>query len=57
MIRYLIVKGKGSISERAEPAGSVKKGDIDVDYYIEHQIVPSAVRVLSILGKKEEDFK
>lgn len=56
MIKYIIVKGKGSISERAEPVGEVKKEDVDVDYYIEHQIIPAAIRVLSIFDVKEEDL-
>ena len=56
MIKFIIVKGKGSISERAEPYNKVKIKDIDEDYYIHHQIIPSAVRVLSVFGIKESDF-
>jgi DNA polymerase elongation subunit (family B) len=56
MIKFIIVKGKGSLSERAEPAEGINIKNIDEDYYIKHQLVPSALRVLSIFGVKESDF-
>jgi len=53
-IAYIITKGTGSISERAEPAESA--GDYDPEYYINNQVVPAAMRVLSGLGYREEDL-
>jgi DNA polymerase Pol2 len=55
-ILFVITKGKGSISERAEPLEDASIKDVDVDYYISHQIVPAALRVLAVLGVKEEDI-
>jgi len=56
-IAYIITKGPGSISERAEPAEVAKaKNDFDPDYYINNQVIPAAMRVLSGLGFKEEDL-
>ncbi len=57
MIKFVILKGAGSISERAEPSNTAKIGDIDKKYYIEHQLVPAALRVLGIFGVSEEDLK
>jgi DNA polymerase I/DNA polymerase-2 len=54
VISYIIVKGTGSISDRAEPAGDAK--DYDPEYYIHHQVIPPALRILSGLGVKEEDL-
>lgn len=56
MIKFVITKGKGSISERAEPVNHTNIKNIDEDYYIHHQIIPSAIRVLSTFGVKESDF-
>lgn len=56
VIMFVITKGKGSISERAEPIEDVDVKDIDVDYYVTHQIVPAALRVLTVLGITEEQL-
>jgi DNA polymerase I/DNA polymerase-2 len=55
-IAYVITKGTGSISERAEPAEDEKAANYDPDYYINNQVVPAAMRVLSGLGYKEDDL-
>jgi DNA polymerase I/DNA polymerase-2 len=49
-IRYVIVSGQGSIADRAEPLEFVNVADYDVDYYLEHQIYPAALRVLEAVG-------
>jgi DNA polymerase elongation subunit (family B) len=55
-ILFVITRGKGSISERAEPFEDVKIKDVDVGYYVTHQIVPPALRVLTVLGVTEEEL-
>ncbi len=54
LIAYVISKGAGSISERAEPEEDAH--DYDPDYYINNQVVPAAMRVLSGLGYTEDDL-
>jgi DNA polymerase elongation subunit (family B) len=56
VIMFVITKGKGSISQRAEPIEDATVKDIDVDYYIHNQIVPAALRVLTVLGVSEEQL-
>ncbi len=51
---YAITKGKGSISERAEPIEDVNIEKVDEDYYINNQVVPAALRILQVLGITEE---
>lgn len=53
---YVVTKGKGSISERAEPIEDVSLKDIDIDYYIEKQIIPPSLRVLAAVGVKREQL-
>lgn len=55
-IRYVIVKGEGSIADRAEALEFVSEKDYDVDYYLEHQIFPAALRVMEALGYGKIDF-
>lgn len=55
-ISYVITEGKGSISERAEPAEYVELEKYDIDYYLNNQIIPAAMRVLSGLGYVKDDF-
>ena len=55
-ILFVITKGKESISERSEPFEDVQLKDVDVDYYISHQIVPAALRVLAVMDVTEEEL-
>ncbi|MEM3244363.1 MAG: DNA polymerase domain-containing protein, partial [Metallosphaera sp.] len=57
-IGYIVMKGSGKISDRVEPYFLVKdKNKIDVDYYIEKQIIPSVMRILEPFGIKEDNLK
>ncbi len=56
IIPYVITKGKGSISDRAEFASFVTLEDYDPEYYINNQVVPAAARVLKALGYSEQDI-
>ncbi|MEA3229888.1 MAG: DNA-directed DNA polymerase, partial [archaeon] len=52
VVPYIITKGHGSISDRAVLAKFAK--DYDPEYYIGHQVVPAAVRILSAVGITED---
>lgn len=54
IIEYVITKGSGSISDRATPVEDVKERDYDPDYYINHQVLPAAMRVLQALDLTEQ---
>ncbi|MBN2043021.1 MAG: ribonuclease H-like domain-containing protein [Candidatus Aenigmarchaeota archaeon] len=54
VIGYIITKGLGSISSRAEPVEYAK--NYDPEYYVNHQIIPAAMRILNAVGLSEEDF-
>ncbi|MBI4019297.1 MAG: hypothetical protein HY364_03490 [Candidatus Aenigmarchaeota archaeon] len=53
---YVIKKGAGSISDRAELAYKTGKDDYDADYYINNQILPAAFRILQTLGYKQQEL-
>ncbi|MBI4164024.1 MAG: ribonuclease H-like domain-containing protein [Candidatus Aenigmarchaeota archaeon] len=54
VIGYIITRGSGSISERAEILELAK--NYDQDYYINNQIIPATLRILSEFGYTEKDF-
>jgi len=56
-IGYIIVKGSGSLSSRAYPYIAVRVEDIDIDYYVDHQIIPAALRILEYFGVSERQLK
>ncbi|MFP3346066.1 MAG: DNA polymerase II [Sulfolobaceae archaeon] len=57
-IGYVIVKGTNKLSERAEPYFLVKDNSrIDISYYVDNQIIPSAMHVLKVFGIKEDSLK
>lgn len=57
VIGFVIERGKGSISERAQPIEFASLANVDIDYYITNQILPASLRILKVLGVKEEDLK
>ncbi len=56
VIMFVIQKGPGSISEKAEPIEFVNLEMVDEDYYVSHQIIPAAMRVLQVLGVTEREL-
>ena len=56
IIMFVISKQGNSISEKAIPVEWAKINDIDIDYYIHHQIVPAALRILAVFGINKESF-
>jgi len=57
-IGFIIVKGSGKVSERAEPYMAMRDPRlIDVDYYIDRQIIPAALRILGYFGVSEGQLR
>ncbi|OGI14611.1 hypothetical protein A3K63_03675, partial [Candidatus Micrarchaeota archaeon RBG_16_49_10] len=54
VIGFVVTKGTGSISDRAEPVENVRPNQYDPEYYVKHQIVPASMRVLKALGYSEQ---
>jgi DNA polymerase elongation subunit (family B) len=53
VVGFVIEKGSGSISEKAQPIEFADLKRIDKDYYIHHQILPASLRILKVLGVDE----
>ncbi|MBU4607829.1 MAG: hypothetical protein KUA33_01740, partial [Methanobacterium sp.] len=56
IMRYVIVKGKNSISQRAEPLEDIEGKEYDPDYYIENQVLPAVSRIMSSLGYSSDEI-
>ncbi|NPA87001.1 MAG: DNA polymerase, partial [Candidatus Diapherotrites archaeon] len=56
IVGYIVAKGGGSVSERAEPV-ELFKGEYDPDYYVERQILPAVLPIFETLGYSEKDLK
>jgi DNA polymerase I len=56
-IGYVVTKGSGKISERSKPYFIVKPEEIDVNYYIDKQVIPAVLRILSYFGVTEKRLK
>lgn len=52
-VGYVVVKGHGPLYTRARPYFMARMEDIDVDYYVEKQIVPAVLRILAPFGVTE----
>ncbi len=49
-VGFVITKGPGKLYQKAEPHYRVTPEHVDYDYYVRNQIVPAAVRILSVFG-------
>jgi len=52
-VAYVIVKGNGPLFQRAKPWHDVRPEDLDVEYYVESQVKPAALRILEGFGVSE----
>ncbi|MEM1688618.1 MAG: DNA-directed DNA polymerase [Candidatus Anstonellales archaeon] len=59
VIKYIISTGSGNIASRAEPVEIFIKNNLkyDPDYYIDHQILPAVLKIMSSLGYDEQRLK
>ncbi len=55
LIRFIVKKGRGSISERSYPAEDVTIDEYDPEYYVNNQVLPAALRIMEALGFKEAE--
>lgn len=56
IIGYVITKGRGSISKRAEPIEFIGNKEYDSEYYIQNQVLPATLRILEAIGYSEEQI-
>jgi len=55
-IGYVITKGEGKLYKRARPYTMCTIDDIDINYYVNNQILPAALRILQGFGVNEKDL-
>jgi DNA polymerase I len=53
-VGYVIVKGQGALFQKARPYRQVKPEDLDLEYYVENQVKPAAMRLLEGFGVSEQ---
>ncbi len=54
-IQYVVTRGGGSVSDRAEVLSEAES--YDAEYYIENQVIPVSLRVLKVFGYSEDQLK
>ncbi len=55
-VGYVITKGAGKLYERAMPYFMTNYDEVDIDYYIQKQIIPAAMRILRMFGVKQDEL-
>lgn len=53
-VGYVVARGTGKISDRAVPYIMADPRNVDVEYYVKHQIIPAALRILRYFGVSEK---
>ena len=57
IIQYIIVKGRGSISQRAVPYEYSEGYEYDKDYYINNQMIPAMERIMYAFGYSRKELE
>lgn len=59
IIKYVVTKGEGSISDRSYTVEDyLNKGiEYDADYYINHQVLPAVEKIFEVLGYSKDELK
>ncbi len=57
IIQYIIIKDKGTVSQRAMPYEYCEDYDYDREYYINHQLIPALSRMMSSFGYSKKDLE
>jgi DNA polymerase, archaea type len=55
-VGYVILAGKGRFYSRVKPYVFAKPEEVDVDYYINNQVVPAAARILGFFNVSEREL-
>jgi DNA polymerase I len=55
-VAYVIAKGPGKLFQKAKPSSQVRTEDVDIDYYVDNQIKPAAMRILERFGVSERQL-
>jgi DNA polymerase I len=56
-IGYVIVKGTGPLSAKAKPYFMASVDEVDVEYYVDKQVIPAALRILGYFGVTDKQLK
>jgi DNA polymerase I len=56
IIRYVVVRGREPISERAVPVEDADVSQYDPYYYIDNQVFPAVSRIIEAVGYPKEDI-
>jgi DNA polymerase I len=52
-VGYVITRGAGKLYERVKPYVFASYDEVDKEYYISNQVIPAALRILSLFGVDE----
>ncbi|MCX8171725.1 MAG: DNA polymerase II, partial [Candidatus Bathyarchaeota archaeon] len=55
-VGFVITLGSGKIYERAKPYIFASYSDVDIEYYVTNQVIPAALRILSLFNIREDDL-
>jgi DNA polymerase elongation subunit (family B) len=56
MIKFIVVKGKGRVSDKVKLPEETAQQDYDPDYYLSNQVLPGVERIFDVFGINIIDF-
>ncbi|MCW3999338.1 MAG: DNA polymerase II [Candidatus Bathyarchaeota archaeon] len=55
-VGYVVLSGKGRLYSRVKPYVFAKPAEVDVEYYVTHQVLPAATRILGMFNVTEKEL-
>lgn len=56
-IGFVVTRGTGPIYTRAKHYSKTSLNEVDLEYYVEKQLIPVCARILEVVGVKERDLE
>lgn len=56
LIKYIVTKGSGTISNRSKIPEDISQDDYDSDYYINNQVIPAVEQIFKVMGFLKDDL-
>ena len=56
-VGYVVVKGSGRLYEKVKPYFLASYDELDIDYYIDKQVIPAVARILEPFGIREQELE
>lgn len=56
LVQFIIATGKGALYEKVRLPNQIAMAEVDIDYYINNQIIPAVSSIMEVFGIKKDEL-